>query len=74
MKSVFLLFLLTTLTSFGLPESHCQSIAAKILHGETEVTLSDGSRADIISTSHAIEVDWSNKWTEGVSQSLWYAF
>ena len=77
MKYIFLMLLIlcSSLSAKRLnPESYYQVIAAKILNAETEVILSDGSRADIISTSHAIEVDWSKKWTEGVSQSLWYAF
>ena len=77
MKYIFLMLLIlcSSLSAKRLnPESYYQVIAAKILNAETEVILSDGSRADIISTSHAIEVDWSNKWKEGISQSLWYAF
>lgn len=42
--------------------------------GEAEVTLPDGSRCDILTATHAIEVDWAPKWAEAVGQSLWYSF
>ena len=38
-----------------------------------EVTLANGARADCISTTHAIEVDFSEKWAEALGQSLLYA-
>ena len=38
-----------------------------------EVTLSNGARGDCISSTHAIEVDFSEKWTEALGQSLLYA-
>lgn len=42
--------------------------------GETEVRLPDGTRCDIVTETHAIEVEWANKWYEGFGQALWYGF
>jgi len=42
--------------------------------GKCEVRMSDGTRCDIVTDTHAIEVDWADKWAEAVGQSLWYSF
>ena len=39
-----------------------------------EVTLSRQSRADCVSDTHAIEVEWADKFKEGVGQALTYAY
>lgn len=38
-----------------------------------EVELPNGSRADCISSTHAIEFEFSDKWAEGLGQALSYA-
>ncbi len=38
-----------------------------------EVALPTGVRADCLSGTHAIEIDWSQKWAEGVGQAMHYA-
>ncbi|RYE10800.1 MAG: hypothetical protein EOP22_02670 [Hyphomicrobiales bacterium] len=38
-----------------------------------EVTLPKQSRADCVSDTHAIEVEFDNKWKEAVGQALTYA-
>lgn len=35
--------------------------------------MSDGTRCDIVTESHAIEVDFAKKWSEAVGQSLFYS-
>ena len=67
-------FLLLTATASALPEKHYQAIAAKALDGQTEVTMGDRTRCDIVTATHAIEVDWSKKWAEAIGQSLNYLF
>ena len=37
-----------------------------------EVRLDDGTRVDLIFTKHACEIDWANKWAEGVGQAVYY--
>ncbi|MGB0416447.1 MAG: hypothetical protein ACPGKS_06340 [Coraliomargarita sp.] len=56
------------------PESHYQALAAKEYGGETEVVMPDGTRCDIVTERHAIEVDFADKWAESLGQSLNYAF
>ena len=40
---------------------------------DREVTLPNGARADCLSDTHAIEVDFTEKWAEALGQSLSYA-
>jgi hypothetical protein len=40
---------------------------------ETEVVQWDLSRVDMVTSTHAIEVDFSRKWPEAVGQSLYYS-
>ena len=55
-------------------ESYYQKIAAEKYSGETEVSMPDGTRCDIVTETHAIEVDFADKWGEAIGQSLNYAF
>lgn len=41
--------------------------------GQMEVRLQDGTKADCVTDTHAIEFDYSYKWAEAVGQSLHYA-
>ncbi|MDG2166648.1 MAG: hypothetical protein P8L44_01830, partial [Opitutales bacterium] len=54
-------------------ESFYQEQYAKELGGRTEVTMPDGTRCDILTDTHAIEVDFADKWAEAIGQSLNYA-
>lgn len=56
------------------PEAHYQKIAAKEYSGQTEVVMPDGTRCDIVTETHAIEVDFADKWAEAIGQSLNYSF
>ena len=38
-----------------------------------EIRLFNGKRIDLIWSDYAIEVDWANKFPEGIGQSLYYA-
>ena len=51
----------------------CEALAPKY-HAELgdKRPLWDGSRCDLITETHAIEVDWAPKWPEGVGQALYY--
>ena len=54
-------------------ESFYQEQYAKKLGGRKEVTMPDGTRCDILTDTHAIEVDSADKWAEAIGQSLNYA-
>jgi hypothetical protein len=41
-------------------------------NARAEHRLWDDSRCDLLNDEYAIEVDWSNKWTEGIGQCEWY--
>ena len=55
-------------------ESYYRDAWAKSNKGTTEVQMGDKTRCDVITKTHAIEVEWANKWTEGIGQALWYSF
>jgi hypothetical protein len=52
------------------PEAHYQEIAAKKYNGQTEVTMPDGTRCDIVTETHAIEVDFADKWAGQLGRAL----
>jgi hypothetical protein len=56
------------------PESYYQNQFAQKIGGQTEVTAGDGTICDILTTTHAIEVDFAHKWGEAIGQSLNYGF
>lgn len=43
------------------------------ISNETEVTMNDRTRCDIVTDTFAIEVDFANKWAESIGQSLHYS-
>ena len=42
-------------------------------NGQTEVVLPDKTRADCITSTHAIEFDFGKKWAESLGQALYYS-
>lgn len=55
-------------------EADYQNAWAKTHGGKTEVRMADGTRCDVVTATHAVEVEWANKWAEGIGQALWYSF
>jgi hypothetical protein len=74
-KFLTLILLLVSLTAFSQKqhEKFYQNIAAERMHGRTEVVLDDRTRADIVTDTFAIEVEFAHKWAESIGQSLHYA-
>ena len=50
-----------------------QRVWAKENGGRMEVRLDDGTRVDIKTKTHALEVDFAENWAESIGQSLHYA-
>ena len=68
------LFLLLALPLFGKQsERYYQEKFAREIGGQVEVVMKDGTRCDILTATHAIEVDFAKKWAEAIGQSLHYA-
>lgn len=42
-------------------------------HGQMEVTLPNRTRCDCLTDTYAVEVEFAEKWAEGIGQSLNYA-
>jgi hypothetical protein len=57
----------------GHPEAWYRDAWCNERQGRAEVVLPDGSRADCVTATHAVEVERSAKWAEALGQSLWYA-
>ena len=55
------------------PESAYVKAWANTHEGKAEVTLSDRSRCDYVTATHAIEFDFADKWYEAIGQALHYA-
>ena len=52
--------------------TQARRLAAKY-SAQVEVRLPDDSRVDLLSDTHAIEVDWAPKWAEAVGQAIHYS-
>jgi hypothetical protein len=55
------------------PEKHYQAIWCKAHNGQVEVVLPDRTRCDCLTDTHAIEIDFGNKWAESIGQALYYS-
>ncbi len=70
----FIFLLLLALPLFGKQsERYYQEKFAREISGRVEVVMKDGTRCDILTATHAIEVDFAKKWAEAIGQSLNYA-
>jgi hypothetical protein len=79
MKKLFLMIMLVLFSmstfsqeKFRERESYYQQAFALIIGGETEMILKDRTRVDIVTETHAIEVDFAEKWAESIGQALHY--
>lgn len=71
-NTLILLFLGGTMASMAQPESWYVQEIARHLDGQTEVPVENG-RIDIVTKTHAIEVERADHWKHSIGQSLWYA-
>ena len=69
-----LLFISSVANAKTKHEAYYASRWCQAHRGQAEVVLPDKTRADCVTDTHAVEVDWARKWYEAVGQSLWYAF
>jgi len=54
-------------------EKYYQGIFCRDFKGVIEYRHADGTRADCLTSTHVIEVDFAKKWYEAIGQSLFYA-
>jgi hypothetical protein len=54
-------------------EKHYQGIWCKAHNGQVEVVLPDRTRCDCLTDTHAVEMDFGNKWAEAIGQALYYS-
>ena len=73
---LFALFLLSWLSLQPLEakrESWHAQQAQAMYGGELEVHLDDGTRCDLLTETHAFEIEHARNWKEAIGQSLHYA-
>lgn len=70
--TLLLLTLLLTLSLRAQPESWYIEQIAYQMKGHTEVSVDNG-RIDIVTVTHAIEVERAYNWKHAIGQCLWYA-
>ena len=71
---VFVLIILGRRQSLNrLPEPNHTKELAVITGGKAEVTTPVGTRCDLVSDTHTIEVEWASKAYEAIGQSLHYS-
>lgn len=76
MRKAMIFFILAVMAFSVNAETEIEAvdrIAPNYASAEVEVRLWDGTRVDILTPTHAIEVDWADKWAEGIGQALYYA-
>jgi len=54
-------------------ETQWSAYLADSVGGEAEHRLPDGSRIDILTDTHAWEVEWSDNWPEAIGQAAYYS-
>lgn len=54
-------------------EAVYQETWCKGVGGQIEVRLPEGTRIDCLTAVYAVEVDFSDKWYQGIGQALYYA-
>ena len=71
---LFIVFMLTASLSFGDgKEADYQRKWCDDRRGRAEVVMPNGTRADCVTETHAVEFDFGSKWLESIGQSLNYA-
>jgi hypothetical protein len=65
--------LILPLTSLLAAERDYQKSWCDAHGGQMEVVMSDNTRADCVTATHAIEFDFAPKWAEAIGQALHYA-
>lgn len=77
MKNIFFIFIFIFIFSpfvnGALKEKEYQKRWCAAKGGVMEVRMSDGTRCDCVTATHAIEFDFASKWAEAIGQSLNYA-
>lgn len=70
----FVLLISLSGTSAPRESDVAREVAKKMWPGsQVEHRLPDGSRVDILTSDHAWEVEWADKWQEAIGQAVFYA-
>lgn len=65
------LLLLLTFSAVAQNESDYSNMFQKALGGQREYSVTSGY-VDLLTETHAIEVEFANKWKQSIGQALWY--
>ncbi len=64
--------LITTATAQALEKDYATAWCTQH-HGQSEVVLEDGARADCVTKRYAVEVQPAKTWAEAIGQALYYS-
>jgi len=67
------LFLILAQTGLSQSERHFAKLIQARLGGELEKVTDDKSRVDLLTSTHAYEIEYARKWKDAIGQSIWYA-
>lgn len=70
---LLMILLVLSLSLQAKNERYYQKLFCDKIGGKIEYRLSDGTRIDCLTDTHAIEVDFARKYAESVGQSLHYS-
>lgn len=76
MNSLTLLPMLVVITQAQVTELSELAYNAKLavaFNGQASVTMPDGTECDLVTSTHAIEIEWATKPYEAIGQALHYA-
>ena len=65
------LFFMISLSAFAQMESDYSNMLQKALGGQREYAVTSGY-VDLLTETHAIEVEYANNWKQSIGQALWY--
>ena len=65
--------LMWTLSAVGETEKDYVQAWATANHGKMNVRLTDGTRCDVVTSTHAVEVTFAPKWQEAIGRTLYQA-
>lgn len=71
MKYILFLLLMISLPASALSELQANKVLNKMYSAVSPV-LWDKTRPDMVTDTHAYEIDWTKKWAEGCSQAFYY--
>ena len=69
----YLILTLLLIAPQEMSEKQYASVIGQARNYQVEVPMPDETRCDLVSSTHAIEVEWASKWKEAPAQAVLYS-